>query len=36
MHRIAAGKPVDRRGALPTLVQAGLTDGINAFRRVRG
>ena len=36
MHRIAAGKPVDRRGALPTLVQAGLTDGFNAFRRVRG
>lgn len=36
MHRIAAGKPVDRRGALPTLVQAGLTDGLNAFRRVRG
>ncbi|MEU4517122.1 hypothetical protein AB0F52_00220 [Amycolatopsis sp. NPDC024027] len=36
MHRIAAGKPVDRRGALPTLMRAGLTDGINAFRRVRG
>ncbi|MGV9363388.1 NADH:flavin oxidoreductase/NADH oxidase family protein [Amycolatopsis sp. NPDC003731] len=36
MHRIAAGKPVDRRGAVPTLVQAGLTDGLNAFRRVRG
>lgn len=35
MHRIAAGKPVDRRGALPTLVQAGLSDGLNAFRRVR-
>ncbi|MDS0137441.1 MULTISPECIES: NADH:flavin oxidoreductase/NADH oxidase family protein [unclassified Amycolatopsis] len=36
MHRIAAGRPVDRRGAVPTLVQAGLTDGVNAFRRVRG
>ncbi|SFW65446.1 NADH:flavin oxidoreductase/NADH oxidase family protein [Amycolatopsis australiensis] len=36
MHRIAAGKPADRRGALPTLVRAGLTDGLNAFRRVRG
>ncbi|QKV78260.1 NADH:flavin oxidoreductase/NADH oxidase family protein [Amycolatopsis sp. Hca4] len=36
MHRIADGKPADRRGALPTLVQAGLTDGLNAFRRVRG
>jgi 2,4-dienoyl-CoA reductase-like NADH-dependent reductase (Old Yellow Enzyme family) len=36
MHRIAAGKPVDRRGAALTLVQAGLTDGLNAFRRVRG
>ncbi len=36
MHRIAAGKPVDRRGAVPTLVRAGLTDGLNAFRRVRG
>ncbi|MEV4057439.1 NADH:flavin oxidoreductase/NADH oxidase family protein [Amycolatopsis sp. NPDC049688] len=36
MHRIAEGKPADRRGALPTLVQAGLTDGLNAFRRVRG
>ncbi|MEU0534517.1 NADH:flavin oxidoreductase/NADH oxidase family protein [Amycolatopsis tolypomycina] len=36
MHRIAAGKPADRRGALPTLVQAALTDGLNAFRRVRG
>ncbi|MFI5591620.1 NADH:flavin oxidoreductase/NADH oxidase family protein [Amycolatopsis sp. NPDC051758] len=36
MHRIAAGKPVDRRGALPTLVQAAATDGLNAFRRVRG
>ncbi|WP_103348614.1 NADH:flavin oxidoreductase/NADH oxidase family protein [Amycolatopsis sp. CA-128772] len=36
MHRIAAGKPADRRGALPTLLQAGLTDGLNAFRRVRG
>ncbi|MEV4145350.1 NADH:flavin oxidoreductase/NADH oxidase family protein [Amycolatopsis sp. NPDC049691] len=35
LHRIAAGKPVDRRGALPTLVQAGLSDGLNAFRRVR-
>lgn len=36
MHRIAAGKPVDRRGAVLTLVQAGVTDGLNAFRRVRG
>jgi 2,4-dienoyl-CoA reductase-like NADH-dependent reductase (Old Yellow Enzyme family) len=36
MHRIAAGKPVDRRGAALTLVQAGVTDGLNAFRRVRG
>ncbi|MET8853560.1 NADH:flavin oxidoreductase/NADH oxidase family protein [Amycolatopsis sp. NPDC004625] len=36
MHRIATGKPADRRGALPTLVQAGLTDGLNAFRRARG
>ncbi|WP_290056891.1 NADH:flavin oxidoreductase/NADH oxidase family protein [Amycolatopsis solani] len=36
LHRIAAGKPVDRRGAVPTLIQAGLTDGLNAFRRVRG
>jgi hypothetical protein len=35
MHRIAEGKPVDRRGAVPTLLQAGLADGLNAFRRVR-
>ncbi|MDI5982342.1 NADH:flavin oxidoreductase/NADH oxidase family protein [Amycolatopsis magusensis] len=37
MHRIAAGKPVDvRRGALRSLVHAGLGDPLNAFRRVRG
>lgn len=36
MHRIAAGRPVDRRGAALTLVQAGFTDGLNAFRRARG
>ncbi|WP_326957880.1 NADH:flavin oxidoreductase/NADH oxidase family protein [Amycolatopsis sp. NBC_01286] len=36
MHRIASGRPVDRRGAALTLVQAGVTDGLNAFRRVRG
>ncbi|WP_410620589.1 NADH:flavin oxidoreductase/NADH oxidase family protein [Amycolatopsis sp. cmx-8-4] len=36
MHRIASGRPVDRRGAALTLVQAGFTDGLNAFRRVRG
>jgi 2,4-dienoyl-CoA reductase-like NADH-dependent reductase (Old Yellow Enzyme family) len=36
MHRIASGRPVDRRGAALTLVQAGFTDGLNAFRRDRG
>ncbi|MBN6034579.1 NADH:flavin oxidoreductase/NADH oxidase family protein [Amycolatopsis sp. 195334CR] len=37
MHRIAAGKPVDRRrGALRSLVHAGVSDPLNAFRRVRG
>ncbi|MFD9893816.1 NADH:flavin oxidoreductase/NADH oxidase family protein [Amycolatopsis sp. NPDC059027] len=37
MHRVAAGKPVDRRrGPLRTLVQGGLADPLNAFRRVRG
>ncbi|WP_328612484.1 NADH:flavin oxidoreductase/NADH oxidase family protein [Amycolatopsis sp. NBC_00355] len=36
MHRLAAGRPVDSRGAALTLVQAGFTDGLNAFRRVRG
>lgn len=37
MHRVAAGKPVDRRlGAVRTLVRAGVADPLNAFRRVRG
>ncbi|MFE0024543.1 NADH:flavin oxidoreductase/NADH oxidase family protein [Amycolatopsis sp. NPDC059021] len=37
MHRVAAGKLVDRRrGPLRTLVQGGLADPLNAFRRVRG
>ncbi|QWF82145.1 NADH:flavin oxidoreductase/NADH oxidase family protein [Amycolatopsis sp. CA-230715] len=37
LHRVAAGKPVDRRrGALRSLVHAGLNDPLNAFRRVRG
>jgi 2,4-dienoyl-CoA reductase-like NADH-dependent reductase (Old Yellow Enzyme family) len=37
MHRLAAGKPVDlKRGAWRTLAQAGLSDPLNAFRRVRG
>jgi 2,4-dienoyl-CoA reductase-like NADH-dependent reductase (Old Yellow Enzyme family) len=37
MHRVAAGKPVDlRRGALRSLVTAGINDPFNAFRRVRG
>ncbi|WP_037367829.1 NADH:flavin oxidoreductase/NADH oxidase family protein [Amycolatopsis orientalis] len=36
MHRVAAGKPVDlKRGAWRTLAQAGLSDPLNAFRRVR-
>ncbi|SFP37061.1 2,4-dienoyl-CoA reductase [Amycolatopsis arida] len=37
MHRVAAGKPVDRRrSALRALVVAGINDPVNAFRRVRG
>lgn len=37
MHRVASGKPVDRRrGALRSLVVAGVSDPLNAFRRVRG
>ncbi|GAA1963505.1 NADH:flavin oxidoreductase/NADH oxidase family protein [Amycolatopsis minnesotensis] len=37
LHRVAGGKPVDRRrGALRSLVHAGLNDPFNAFRRVRG
>ncbi|MEV6911333.1 NADH:flavin oxidoreductase/NADH oxidase family protein [Amycolatopsis sp. NPDC051071] len=37
MHRVAAGKPVDRRlGAVRTLMRAGVADPLNAFRRVRG
>jgi 2,4-dienoyl-CoA reductase-like NADH-dependent reductase (Old Yellow Enzyme family) len=37
LHRVAAGKPVDvRRGALRALVHAGVSDPLNAFRRVRG
>lgn len=37
MHRVAAGKPVDRRlGAVRALVRAGIADPLNAFRRVRG
>ncbi len=37
MHRVAAGKPVDRHlGAVRTLVRAGVADPLNAFRRVRG
>ncbi|WP_158888650.1 NADH:flavin oxidoreductase/NADH oxidase family protein [Amycolatopsis anabasis] len=36
MHRVAAGKPVARRrGALRSLVRAGINDPLNAFRRVR-
>jgi 2,4-dienoyl-CoA reductase-like NADH-dependent reductase (Old Yellow Enzyme family) len=36
MHRVAAGKPVDRRrGALRSLLVAGVSDPLNAFRRVR-
>ncbi|MFI5610608.1 NADH:flavin oxidoreductase/NADH oxidase family protein [Amycolatopsis sp. NPDC051903] len=37
MHRVAAGKPADRRrGAWRALAQAGISDPLNAFRRVRG
>ncbi|WP_040405903.1 NADH:flavin oxidoreductase/NADH oxidase family protein [Amycolatopsis nigrescens] len=37
MHRVAAGKPVELgRGAIRSLVHAGLSDPFNAFRRVRG
>jgi 2,4-dienoyl-CoA reductase-like NADH-dependent reductase (Old Yellow Enzyme family) len=37
MHRVASGKPVDRgRGAVRSLVVAGVSDPLNAFRRVRG
>ncbi|SFB59754.1 2,4-dienoyl-CoA reductase [Amycolatopsis marina] len=37
MHRVASGKPVDRRrGAVRSLVVAGVNDPLNAFRRVRG
>ncbi|SDX77356.1 2,4-dienoyl-CoA reductase [Amycolatopsis xylanica] len=36
MHRVAAGKPVDkRRGAWRSLITAGVSDPLNAFRRVR-
>ncbi|MDT8911495.1 NADH:flavin oxidoreductase/NADH oxidase family protein [Amycolatopsis sp. PS_44_ISF1] len=37
LHRVAAGKPADRgRGAWRTLAQGGISDPLNAFRRVRG
>lgn len=37
MHRVASGKPVDRsRGAVRSLVVAGVSDPFNAFRRARG
>jgi 2,4-dienoyl-CoA reductase-like NADH-dependent reductase (Old Yellow Enzyme family) len=37
MHRVASGKPVDRnRGAVRSLVVAGVSDPLNAFLRVRG
>ncbi|MEC3979874.1 NADH:flavin oxidoreductase/NADH oxidase family protein [Amycolatopsis sp. H20-H5] len=36
MHRVAAGRPVDRRrGALRTLAFGAAADPVNAFRRVR-
>lgn len=35
-RHVAAGKPADRnRGAWRTLAQAGISDPLNAFRRVR-
>ncbi|GAA3571774.1 NADH:flavin oxidoreductase/NADH oxidase family protein [Amycolatopsis ultiminotia] len=35
LHRLAEGKPADRRSAWRALATAGLNDPLNAFRRVR-